>query len=186
MSPVRRWTWPVREYRYWPDLARLLLLWVLSAFGAVLLAAIGVGVWLEAEFVAPAVPVCGIAGAVVVVIAFIRMRAQGRFEPEPGPLTRAQFERQIARLQAYAGDLATQNDEAGRALAELRAQLGAAGRANGRAMPEGDYAALKRAFVRRYHPDSAASESRLAGNARAKVFADFYGVFGEIERQHKG
>lgn len=187
MSPVRRWSWPVREYRYWPDLARLLLLWVLAAFGVVLLAAIGFGAWLELELVlvAPEIPVLGAAGAVLAVLIFVRMWRQGRFEPEPGPMTRALFERQIASLRAYASDLATQNEKAGRALAEMRGRLDEVRRAQRQKVPEGDYAALKRAFVRRYHPDKAVSESTLAPDARAKVFKDFYPLFAVIERQHQ-
>ena len=185
MRRPRRWAWPVRESRYWPDLARLLALWVLAAFGAALLAAIGLGHWLDVRLVAREVPVCGIACAIAVAILLVRMWRQGRFEPEPGPMTRAHFEHQIARLHAYAEGLATLNEEHERALSKLHAQLADARRAAGQSGSEGDYAALKRAFVRRYHPDNAASESRLAANARAKIFSDFFPVFGEVEERRK-
>lgn len=175
----------MREYCYWQDLARLLALWVLAAFGAALLVAIGLGQWLDVRVVAREVSAYGTAGAIAVAMLFVRMRAQGRFEPEPGPMTRAHFESQLAKLRAYADELATLNEQHERALSKLHAQLADARRAAGQSGSEGDYAALKRAFVRRYHPDNAASESRLAPNARAKIFADFFPVFGEVEERRK-
>lgn len=185
MRRPQRWAWPVREYRYRPDLARLLALWVLAAFGAALLAAIGLGHWLDVRLVAREVPACGLAGAIAVAMLFVRMWRQGRFEPEPGPMTRAHFESQLAKLRAYADELATLNEQHERALSKLHAQLADARRAAGQSGSEGDYAALKRAFVRRYHPDKAVSESSLAPDTRARMFKDFYPQFAVIERQRQ-
>lgn len=174
--------WPVRKSWYWQDLGRLLALLVMAVFGALLLGVNILCLVLAGGLLTPELMVLGMLASAGLAIWLVKAWRENRFEPEASSPERGEFEGKLARIEEYAAALATQNEELERELADALAELKTMRVMQGQAAPEGDYAAVKRAFVKRYHPDMSASASKLAPNAREKVFRDFYPVFEELER----